>query len=310
MTQVVELDTKGVQNANWRAALDRLEGAYAHNTLRSYRSDFEIFETWCQANGHQALPASPETLVAFIAHDAGNHASATLTRRLCGIRKVHRLVRQPSAVADEEVGLALRRALRAKRRRPHQALGLTASIRDDLIAACGDDLIGLRDRAMLALGYDTLCRRSELVSLLAEDLVVLPDGTARVLVRRSKSDPFGDGRWGQISVGGWRHVRAWVEAADITEGPILRSVLGGVVRPGFLQPTAVNRRLKLAASRAGRSEAELRDLSGHSMRVGAAQDLMAAGRTLLQIMTAGGWASADMVGRYVREAEQNVWNGA
>ena len=47
--------------------------------------------------------------------------------------------------------------------------------------------------------------------------------------------------------------------------------------------------------------------SGHSMRVGAAQDLMAAGRSLLQIMSAGGWTSVNVVGRYVRDADVNVW---
>ena len=310
MTKAQGIDTKDTSGANWRAALDHLEGAYAHNTLRSYRSDFTIFEAWCIAKGREALPATPETLVAFIAHDALDHASATLTRRLCGIRKVHRLLRLPCPVEDEEVTIALRRALRSKRRRPQQALGLTSPIRDALIAVCGGNLIGLRDRAMFALGYDTLCRRSELVNLLAEDVVALADGTARVLVRRSKNDPFGDGRWAQMSVAGFRHVRTWVEAARIVEGPLLRSVHGGVVQPGFLQATTVNRRLKLAARRAGRSETERRDLSGHSMRVGAAQDLMAAGRSLIQIMTAGGWTSVDVVGRYVREAEQNVWEGA
>jgi len=88
----------------------------------------------------------------------------------------------------------MRRALRAKRARPHQALGLTNDLRDQLIAACPNTLAGKRDRAMIALGYDTLCRRAELVALLLEDLRPPANGSAQILIRRSKNDPYGEGR--------------------------------------------------------------------------------------------------------------------
>jgi hypothetical protein len=78
----------------------------------------------------------------FIAADAVKSASSTLKRRLCAIRKVHRLMRLANPVEDEEVTTALRRALRSKRRRPKQALGLIATMRDQLIAACPDTLTG------------------------------------------------------------------------------------------------------------------------------------------------------------------------
>ena len=79
---------------------------------------------------------------------------------LAGIRKVHRLMRLPNPAEDEEVLLAMRRALRTKPRRPKQAYGLTKKLRDKLIAACPNDLLGIRNRALIAVGYDTLCRRS------------------------------------------------------------------------------------------------------------------------------------------------------
>ena len=77
-----------------------------------------------------------------------------------------------SPVADEEVLIARRRAYRNSHTRPRQALGLTRGLRNQLMAACPDSLIGKRDKAIIALGYDTLCRRSELVAVRFEDIIL------------------------------------------------------------------------------------------------------------------------------------------
>lgn len=297
-----------MSNLEWRGEIERLEGAYSDATLRSYRADFAIFERWCAMNGLAALPSDPETVAEFIAADAVASATSTLKRRLCAIRKVHRLLRLTNPVDDEEVAIALRRAMRSKRRRPKQALGLSAQMRDRLISACPTDtLIGLRDRAMFALGYDTLCRRSELVNLQLEDLARQPSGAGKILVRRAKNDPFGDGRWAYISPAAMAYLDEWLIGSAIQDGPILRAVIRNAVQPRGIESVAINRRLKAMAKNAGLDPASVSDLSGHSMRVGAAQDLMVAGRSLLQIMTAGGWTSTNVVGRYVRDADLNVW---
>lgn len=307
MNSVLDLSRQPT-TANWRHEIERLAGAYAEATLRSYRADFAIFERWCLANGFVPLPADPETVAEFITADAAASATSTLKRRLCAIRKVHRLLRLPNPVDDEEVAIALRRAMRSKRRRPKQALGLSAKMRDQLIAACpSDTLIGLRDRVMFAVGYDTLCRRTELVNLLLEDLARQPSGAGKILVRRAKNDPFGDGRWAYLSPAAMAHLDEWLVASAIQDGPILRAVVQNTVQPRGIESVAINRRLKAMAKAAGLDPASVSDLSGHSMRVGAAQDLMVAGRSLLQIMTAGGWTSANVVGRYVRDADLNVW---
>lgn len=293
---------------DWRREIDRLAGAYADATLRSYRADFAIFERWCLANDACAIPTESEIVAAFITADGASSATSTLKRRLCAIRKVHRLLRLPNPVDDEEVAIALRRAMRSKRRRPKQALGLSAQMRDRLIAACPTDtLIGLRDRVMFAVGYDTLCRRSELVNLMLEDLARQSSGAGKILVRRTKNDPFGDGRWAYISPAAMVHLDQWLKASTIQGGPILRAVIQNTVQPRGIEAVAINRRLKAMATAAGLDATSVSDLSGHSMRVGAAQDLMVAGRSLLQIMTAGGWTSANVVGRYVRDADLNVW---
>jgi integrase/recombinase XerD len=291
------------QFVDWRQAIDRLTGAYAESTLRAYRADFACFYDWCLASARESLPASPETVAAFIAHDAIQSSPATLRRRLAGIRKVHRLLRLGNPVDDEDVAIAMRRALRSKPRRQKQALGLTRTLRDQLIAACPDALRGKRDRALIAVGYDTLCRRSELVSLRKEDLSSLENGAMTILVRRAKNDPFGDGRYGFLTPPTMQLMNNWLDAAEIKEGFLFRRITGHWIGPNALHPYSVNRILKEAAKKAGLAPKTVADLSGHSMRVGAAQDLMADGLGILPIMQAGGWKSTNVLGRYVEHAE-------
>jgi site-specific recombinase XerD len=287
---------------DWRVALARLEGAYADATLRAYRADMQAFEDWCRKARRRALPANPRTVAAFIAHETESCSAATLKRRLAGIRKVHRLLRMENPVTDEEVVIAMRRALRAKRARPRQALGLTNDLRDQLIAACPNTLAGLRDRAMIALGYDTLCRRAELVAQLVEDLRPPSNGSGQILIRRSKNDPYGEGRLGYVSPESLKLVHAWLKAAGIDVGYIFRAVRDNRAGNRPLHPYSINRILKQAARAAGLAAQAIEHLSGHSMRVGAAQDLIVSGLGVLPIMQAGGWKTMNVVGRYVENA--------
>ncbi|MBI1867946.1 MAG: tyrosine-type recombinase/integrase [Methylocystis sp.] len=287
---------------DWRVALARLEGAYADNTLRAYRADMDVFDRWCRTVQRRALPAEPQTVAAFIAHEADRCAAATLKRRLAAIRKVHRLFRMENPVTDEEVVIAMRRARRAKRARPQQALGLISDLRDQLIAACPNSLAGKRDRAMIALGYDTLCRRAELVGLRVEDLTPSSHGATQILIRRSKNDPYGEGRLGYVSPDSLKLVRTWLTAAKIESGYIFRAVRGDRAGKRALHPYSVNRILKQAARAAGLPAQAIEHLSGHSMRVGAAQDLIVSGLGVLPIMQAGGWKTMNVVGRYIEHA--------
>jgi integrase/recombinase XerD len=288
---------------DWRAALARLEGAYSDNTIRNYRSDVQAYEAWCLGQGVDLFPASPEILAAFIAARAPLDAASTLRRRLLGIRKIHRLLKMPSPADDEEVTIALRRALRQKRSRVRQALGLKRELLGRLMGVAAGDLLGLRDRALLSLGYATLCRRSELVAIRVEDFGrVDGDGSVSVLIRRSKADPFGYGRMAWVPPDTMRHVKAWLEASGVEEGYVLRSIFGGRIVEEAVAPYSVSRRLKRLAEKAGLEAEIVRNISGHSMRVGAAQDMAEDGFDLLALMTAGGWKTAHVVARYVEEA--------
>jgi integrase len=288
--------------ADLDAIFARCEGAYAATTLRSYRADLDVFMAWCTGAGLPWLPARPADVAAFLDGEAAVHRFSTVRRRLAAIGFAHRLGDLPDPSRHGEVKLAVRRALRRKARRPDQVAGLTKALCDRLLAACPDDRLGRRDAALIAVGYDTLCRSWELAAMRVEDLEVDRDGVTSVLVPRSKSDVAGDGRIAYLAAPTAALVDRWRADADITAGALFRGLQGHRPRPDALDTRSIRRLVKRAARRAGLSAALVAGLSGHSMRVGAAQDMLAAGFDLLAIMQAGGWKSAEVVARYVEHA--------
>ena len=151
---------------NWDTALRKLSGAYSDNTLRAYASDFRIFKLWCLQRGLSFVPAESETLSRFIEFQAKVHKPSTVCRRLDAINRVHKLCGFGVPTDNEDVRLTLRRMQRRHGRRQKQALGLTAQLRDRLIDAASKGLRGLRNRALLAVGYDTRRQRRRPNSIL------------------------------------------------------------------------------------------------------------------------------------------------
>ena len=185
-----------------------------------------------------------------------------------------------------------------KGRRPRQVLGLTRPLLDKILAACPDTLAGVRDAALLSVGYDTLCRSSELSWMRVDD-VHLKQG--RIYIPRAKNDPFGDGRSAIIQPTTQVRLSTWLSMSGITHGALFRGLHTRVISSNCLDTSSIRRLVKTAAKRANLHR-EAEHLSGHSMRVGAAQDLMNAGFNSLQIMTAGGWKNAEVLLRYVEAA--------
>ncbi len=293
---------------NWRSEFQSLEGAYSPATMRSYRADVEAFEDWCAGQGiDQSFPASVETVCRFLEDQGACRAPSTVRRRLYAIRKVHRLLRLPDPTHDEDINLTFRRVRRANAVRPRQAKGLTRQYLDKFLESEPDSPWGLRNRAMLSLGYELLTRRSELVALRNSEVTLRADGTMRVLIRRSKADPFGEGRVAFTSVRTADLLREWL----VYRGPHIEwlfcPIYKGKVVNRCLETTTVKRIVKGAAERTGLSPDHVAAFSGHSMRVGAAQDLLGRGFDTAAIMRAGGWKSVNVLARYLEKAEQNVW---
>ena len=156
-------------------------GAFSHNTERALRADAEIFASWCRQHVLAALPASAATVVAFIDDMARVKAPATVRRYVSSIATLHKALRQTNPLESTVVKLALQRMHRLRGRRQAQVQGLTWPLRNRMLEAAGDRLIDVRNRALLGVAYDTMLRRSELVSLEVSDLLVEVDGSATLL---------------------------------------------------------------------------------------------------------------------------------
>jgi len=159
---------------------------------------------------------------------------------------------------------------------------------------------------MLALGYELLTRRSELVALRTGDLEERGDGTLRVLIRRSKADPFGSGGLAFTSRATAESVREWIDWHGNDIDWLFCPIYHGTPINRCLETTTMKRLVKNAAIRVGLDPSDVDAFSGHSMRVGAAQDLLRRGFDTASIMRAGGWKSVDILARYLEQAEQNV----
>ena len=273
-------------------------GAFSGSTERALRSDLAIYAEWCGECGERALPATPETIAAFVDAKAELRAPATVRRYVTSIAIAHRALGMEKTVKSPPVQLALKRMHRKKGRRQDQAAGLTWPLRERLLEAAGDRLIDDRNRALLAVAYDAMLRRAELVSLQVPDLLEEVRGDGSLLVRRSKTDCEGMGEIVWVGRDTVRLVRTWLGRAGIAEGMLFRSVTKGGRIGERLHPCQIPRIFKAMAREAGLPEAIAGGLSGHSARVGAAQDMVSAGIELPLILHAGRWKSTAMVNRY------------
>ena len=174
-----------------------------------------------------------------------------------------------------------------------------------MVNAADAGLIGVRDRALILLGFAGAFRRSELVGFDAEDCTFGKDGLT-VALRRSKTDQTGEGRKIGIPFGSWpetcpiRTLKLWMEQAAITMGPLFRSInRHGQVQTRRLSGIDVARVVKKLAERAGLDPAKF---AGHSLRAGHATSAAMAGASERSIMNQTGHRSVQMMRRYIRDA--------
>jgi integrase len=299
-----------VASTNAHAALNRIwlkvDGAYSPNTIRAYKSDAEEFARFCDELNTSFLPALPNTVCDFIARVSSHSIkSASLQRKLASISAIHRFSNLSDPTKHADVRLAMRKVLRVLGNRSKQAHPITRPMIERMLSVCRDDLRGLRDSALLQVAYDTLRRRSELVSLRVEDIhwgqptTACCQTTASILLRRSKTDPYGSGVWLHLTADASMALKRWLVASGVSEGLIFR----GVNRCGkvhtSLEAGQIGRIFKRLAKTIDLNERIVKQISGHSIRVGAAQDLMRQGATLPQLMVKGGWSKTETVMRYI-----------
>jgi len=291
--------------------METLDGAYAPNTLRAYKADMLEFIDFVGQLGPEGFPYSSQMVRLHLSECAQTGIkTSTVKRKVASISAIHRLAGYPDPTKSPEVRLVMRKIERHLSNRFKQAYPITRSLLDKLLAVCDNDLRGKRNRTLLLLAYDSMRRRSELVSLRVEDLEWLSEEGASILLRKSKTDQLGTGHWIHLAGETTNAIIEWLTAAGIQEGFLLRGVNAHGRVTESLCDSRVGRIYKRLGRLAGLEEKVVQSISGHSMRVGGAQDLLNMGASLPQIMVKGGWAKTDTVMRYVERVHRPILSTA
>jgi len=217
--------------ADIELASDFARAEKAEATRRAYRADFDAFRAWCAGRGVSHLPATPETVAAFLAAEANRGLKpASIGRRLAAVRYAHKLAGHEPPTNSEAVRATMRGIRRTVGAAPARKAPATADHVRAMAAMTKDTLGGLRDRAVLLLGFAGAFRRSELVALDVADVEECDEGL-RVHIRRSKTDQEGQGATIAIMRGSVacpvKALQAWLSAAAITQGALFRPVEKG-----------------------------------------------------------------------------------
>ena len=186
------------------------------------------------------------------------------------------------------------------RARPKKPLRLVQV--EEVLALEPKTLRDKRDRAMLAMAYSAILRRSELVALAICDLDFDPDGSGTATVKFSKTDQGGEGHMRYLAPFAVMALNDWLEEAKIAEGSLFRAVLpSGTIAATSVTDHEVARIFKRLASRVDAGGLGVTGIAGHSTRIGAAHDLVEAGFDVAAIANAWGWKSLMMPNYYTRE---------
>ncbi len=276
--QLARLDGANPPSARAGLALAKSQAyqdaADAPATLRAYASDLANYKAWCERHGFTPMPASPEIVGAYLAAAGEGYALPTLRRRVAAIARGCGLAGQPldtkhPAIRETLRGIARRHGAPARR-----AAALTTREIRRLGQACGSDLAGARDRAMILIGFAGALRRSELVGLDVEHVTWTRSGM-KLLIERSKTDS--EGRGAEIVLMRGQSpdtcpvtaLREWLAAAEIVAGALFRKVnRGGGVEAGRLVPDAVRQILRKRAALAGVKGTLAEPVSPHGLRAG------------------------------------------
>ena len=268
------------------AANDYAQASKAASTRRAYQTDAADFACWCKQHGVDPIPASVDTVAAYLASlaNAGLRAS-TITRRCAGIRYMHRLAGLESPTGNEALKAVLSGIRRSIGTAATRKAPATADVVRVILAEVPQDLRGLRDRALLLLGFAGALRRSELVAINVSDIEETAEGLL-VHIRKSKTDQEGTGDFVSVPHGSRLRpvagVMAWLQAAGIVEGPLFRSIKkGGLVTPERLSDRSVAKIVKRRAEAAGFDPAIF---SGHSLRAGFVTAALHHGADILRVM--------------------------
>ncbi|QNP54355.1 tyrosine-type recombinase/integrase (plasmid) [Hymenobacter qilianensis] len=286
----------------------------AANTQRGYAADLRSFEDYCQHHQVSYLPAAVTTVAGYASQLADRGKKfATIRRHVAAIAKLHQLAGQPSPTTHEALGVVLDGIGRVLGKRQRQAPAFTvAELKQAVRAMNLTTPTGLRDRALLLLGFAGAFRRSELVALNVED-VELTRQALLIHLQRSKTNQYGEAEDKAVFYAPTadycpvRAVQEWIECLGRTTGPLFtrmnRGAAGVPGRPGLarLSDQSVN---DLVQRHLGPA------YSAHSLRASFVTIAVEAGQSNKAIKNQTKQKTDAMIERYARLDDVKRFNAA
>lgn len=285
-------------------AADFAHAEKAPATKRAYGSDFALFRAWCAGRGVSPLPAAAASVAAFLAAEADKGSRpSTIGRRCAAIKFAHKLAGHAAPTDDERVKATVRGIRRTLGTAARKKTPAVAEMIISMALGTGNGLKGLRDRALLLLGFAGAFRRSELVALDVADIEETESGL-RITIRHSKTDQEGAGAVVAIVRGAIacpvEALKAWRNAVDITTGPVFRSIRKGGKVGARLSAQSVADIVKAHAENVGLDPALF---AGHSLRAGFLTSAAKRGASIFKMMDQSRHRSVETLRGYVRDAE-------
>ncbi len=288
-----------VENEASERTKDYVRASSSEATLRAYKSDLQHFVGW---GGN--IPASPELVANYLADHAGILSVSTLSRRVAALSKIHEVKGYDNPTKTELVRNTMKGIRRKHHVAPKQVSPITKERLIKMLQTCEDDVKGVRDRALLLIGFASALRRSELVALDCSHIEFVPEGVILNIVR-SKTDQQGEGR--RIGIPYARgdycpvsSLKTYMEISEIEEGSLFRPLGELGLGQDRLADHGVAYIIKQRVTLAGFDPAMF---SGHSLRAGFATSAAQAGAETWAIMKQTGHKSDVTIRRYIREGE-------
>ena len=289
--------------------LNNLKNSKSANTIRAYKFDFKDFSLFCSKHGLQSIPSNPNTVSIYLTSlSKSNVKMSTLRRRLVSIGVIHKL---RGHYLDTKHPMIVENMLGIKRTKGSIQIGKKPILINHLkkiIETINNDknpkIKKLRDICLILIGFSGGFRRSEITSLNYEDIEFVEEGI-KILVRRSKTDQFGEGHLKGIpyftnsNLCPVKSLKEWINVSKINNGPIFRKFNKGFSLSNLrLTDQSIALIIKNYLNLAG---FDSNSYSGHSLRSGFATVAAEAGADERSIMTMTGHKTTEMVRRYIRE---------
>jgi site-specific recombinase XerD len=287
-----------------------LENSKANNTVRAYKSDFNDFLIFCAQNGFKSLPSDPKIVSLYLTYLSTKNAKmSTLKRRLVSIGVIHKLkglyldTKHP-AIIENIMGIKRRKGSIQKAKKPILINNLKKII-NVIDQEKKEEIKKLRDRSIILIGFSGGFRRNEIVSIDYDDLDFVPEGL-KISIRRSKTDQFGEGFTKALPYFDNSQycpvvsLKKLLDLSKINTGPVFRRFIKGSKLSEYrLTDQTVALLIKKYINLAG---IDSRNYSGHSLRSGFATSAADSGVEERNIMAMTGHKSAEMVRRYIKDA--------